>query len=281
LKISRWRKNVRRIPRKRQRRNIVWKRFLPFLVFLCIFLYTSIRIVVYFSDSADTKQTNDMLEAMYAGSSENGVVSAETREPIDDVDDYQYVGTSLLPRMQTLYAKNNDLVAWLNIPGVVNLPVVYRDNSFYVDHDFYGKDSASGTLFLDESHPFRAGTQYLVIHGHNMHDGSMFGIVSHYLKKDYAQNHEKVYFSTLYREEQYSVCGVLLVSVNPDDDDYVPYAGKAFFRDAEGFMDFVSMLREHALYWNPAVQIVPTDVLLALSTCYEDRRAVVLCRRDS
>ena len=42
-----------------------------------------------------------------------------------------------------------------------------------------GAQSASGTLFLDEAHPLEADTQYLVVHGHNMYDGSMFARLTH------------------------------------------------------------------------------------------------------
>lgn len=76
-------------------------------------------------------------------------------------------------------------MAWLRIPDVVSLPVVCRDNTYYLNHDFFGRESDSGTLFLDEAHSLEYGTQYMVIHGHNMYDGSMFGLLSHYRKSGY------------------------------------------------------------------------------------------------
>lgn len=41
------------------------------------------------------------------------------------------------------------------------------------------------------------------------------------------------------------------------------------------------MLRAHAMRWKEGDELLPTDALLALSTCYEDKRVVVLCRRTA
>ena len=90
----------------------------------------------------------------------------------------------ILPEMRELAQKNPDTVGWIGISGTVLLPVVYRDNTFYLDHDFTRSKNASGTLFPDENSPINADTQNLLIHGHSMNDGSMFGILTHYRKLD-------------------------------------------------------------------------------------------------
>ena len=58
-------------------------------------------------------------------------------------------------------------------------------------------ETASGTLFLDEFHPLRETTQHLLIHGHNMKDGSMFGLLTHYRQPLYWQKHPFISLSTL------------------------------------------------------------------------------------
>ena len=66
---------------------------------------------------------------------------------------YHTLTGTKLPEMRQLLTKNWDLVAWLTIDQVLGLPVVCRDNLFYLNHDFEENQSAAGTLFLDESHP--------------------------------------------------------------------------------------------------------------------------------
>ena len=161
--------------------------------------------------------------------------------------------------------KNPDTVAWLRIPDVVSLPVVYRDNSYYLDHDFYGRQSGSGTLFLDAAHPLAYDTQYMVVHGHNMYDGSMFGMRSHSRKRGFMTEHPTVYLNALYRREIYEAIGVLYLPASAQSDGYVPYTGTRKFQSLEQFYSFAGSIRENALYWNDGVEMLPNDALLALS----------------
>ena len=50
-----------------------------------------------------------------------------------------------------LYSINPDLVGWLELGGenAFSAPVVQRDNTYYLKHDFYGKEDRHGAVFLD------------------------------------------------------------------------------------------------------------------------------------
>ena len=106
----------------------------------------------------------------------------------------------ILSDMQKLAKENPDTVGWIGIGGVVYQPVVYRDNEFYLNHDFTGAKNASGTLFLDVNSPLAEDTQNLLIHGHSMNDGSMFGILTHYRKLEFLRRHPLITFSTLWEK---------------------------------------------------------------------------------
>lgn len=149
----------------------------------------------------------------------------------------------------------------------------------HLEHDFYGNQSSRGTLFLDENHPFVADTQYMVIHGHNLRDGSMFGTLSHYRNKGYMEAHPTVYVHTLYRQEEYEVIGVLYVSGDIQSEEYVPYIGIRKFQSLDQFYNFATIIQENALYWKKDTVMSPNAAFLALSTCYADDRIVVICRR--
>ena len=258
------------------------------LLLLAAFLYSGVRLARYAAQSVSTRRTNEELQAVFRAEETPRPQASATDAPPSAApqlrlqDSYQYVGDAILPNAEKLLAKNLDTVAWLQIPGgVVDLPVVYRDNVYYLDHDFYGRQSNSGTLFLDENHPFLADTQYLVIHGHNWYDGSMFGRVSNYRKKEYMQEHPTVRLTTLYRQEEYEVVGVLCVPADIRSPEYVPYVGMRKFQSTEQFYDFAEMLRSSALHWKGGAEISPGDAILALSTCYEESRIVVICRRTN
>lgn len=293
---SRRRKKLRRYAFKRRYR-IDWRRFLPTIILVAVFLYATVSLVLYGIRSISTKHTNEELQAMYEEAMETPNAGTPTLEPADTptltpeptatpkpelLSSYQYIGNTILPEAAEMLEKNPDTVAWIRIPGgVVNLPVVHRDNTYYLDHDFYGKKSDSGALFLDVAHPLKADTQYMVIHGHAMYDGSMFGLITHYRKKSYIEEHPTVYFNTLYSKEMYEVVGVLILPVDVQDARYVPYTGTRKFKNLDHFYGFTDKLKANALHWKDGAELQPSDALLALSTCYDEERIVVICRRTS
>ena len=279
----------RSISPMKKRRKMRRIRRVILCILLAVFLYSAARLIHYAAEAVSTRNTNTELQAMFEAAEATVIPAAPaiTPSPAPTVtpepqlpESCQYIGDTILPGAEKMLDINPDTVAWLHIPGgIVDLPVVYRDNSYYLDHDFYGRRSKSGTLFLDEKHPFMEDTQYLVIHGHAMYDGSMFGLLTHYREKGYMDEHPAVYLTTLYRQEEYEVIGVLFVPEDIHDEDYVPYIGMRNFQTAEQFKAFAEIIRSSALHWKEGAEMKPDDALLALSTCYEEYRIVVMCRR--
>ena len=184
----------------------------------------------------------------------------------------------ILPELRELTEKNPDTVGWISISGTVHLPVVYRDNTFYLDHDFTGAKNASGTLFLDENSPINADTQNLLIHGHSMNDGSMFGILTHYRKLDFLRQHPLIAFSTLWEKESYAVFAVMLVSSKTGDANYFNYFSNPTFASDADFNAYIAEVAARSEFAIP-VDVQPDDALLTLSTCIDDDRLVLMARR--
>lgn len=192
---------------------------------------------------------------------------------------YRQVGGDALPEMAQLHGQNHDLVAWIQIPDVLDLPVVYRDNSYYLTRDFARQKNASGTIFLDENHPFKEKTQNLLLHGHNMKDGTMFGRLTQYLSDDtYLRNHPFIYFDTLWQKEQYVIFAVLDVSLKPGDTRFFNYFTHDIFSSDAEFAMYIRQLQLRSKYAIP-IDVEPSDALLTLSTCLEDDRLVIVARR--
>ena len=185
---------------------------------------------------------------------------------------------TILQEMMEIKRLNRDTAGWLKIENVLDLPVVYRDNEFYLNHDFEGKPSAAGTLFLDEYHPLEAGTQDLLIHGHNMKDGSMFAQLTHYTGARFLRMHQLITFTTLWEKETYQIFAVLQVSSKPEDQNYFNYAGNANFPTLQDFHEYIRQVKARAVA-KTDIQVNPDDALLTLSTCVGDDRVVVIAKR--
>ncbi len=269
-----------------------WRRTLPVLACLALVIYGGARLIGYMTESRAAARVGEAARALHdaptpavsqppAQSPPPAQAAAPAPMPTAIVTEkraYQYIGASVLPEMQRLKKQNRDTVGWISIPGVVDLPVVYRDNSYYLTHGFDGAKNSSGALFLDKMHPVTARTQYLVIHGHNMRDGGMFGMLPHYSKLAYMHEHGIVSFSTLYRKETYVAFAVLTVSESVRSPDYVAYTGTPTFDSEARFNAFLAQITERSLYRVP-VEVDASDALLTLSTCLDEGHIIVVCRR--
>ena len=204
-----------------------------------------------------------------------------TPRPLDTVKTaiYHEVGGDALPEMEKLYNENRDLIAWIGIEEVLDLPVVYRDNSYYLYRDFYKKKNTAGTLFLDVNHPFKERTQNLLLHGHNMKDGTMFGRLAQYEQDiSYLKNHAFIDFDTLWKREKYVIFAVLHVSLDVKSDDFFNYYSYPTFSSDAAFESYVTQLQLRSMYAIP-VDVNPGDALLTLSTCLDEDRLVIVARK--
>lgn len=267
-------------------RRIVTQRFAAFAVLLVVALVCTVLLANYGLDSMRRrKESSDLVQSyeqvfIHEETAQPSVSSAPTAQPVEPalLEKYHNLSGVLPEQAQSLYAQNSDLVGWIYIDGVVSLPVVYRNNDFYMNHDFNGRESAAGTLFLDEQHPLTEQTQHLLIHGHNMKDSSMFGIVSKYDNLLQVKNHGFARFSTLYAPENYVIFAVLNLRSEVDAPNYLPYMGTANFASEEDFYAFAETLKRRSLFDIP-VDVQPSDALLSLSTCIDERRLLVVFRR--
>jgi len=101
---------------------------------------------------------------------------------------------------QTMKQKNEDYVCWIMVPGTeINYPVMKRDNSFYLNHDIEGKKNRHGSIFMDEN--CDAAGDVLLLHGHHMKDGTMFGSLKKYKDKKFCEENREV---VLEFEEEYA-----------------------------------------------------------------------------
>ena len=107
---------------------------------------------------------------------------------------------------------NPDLVGWICIPDTrINYPIVKRinDNDYYLTHLFDGTVNKSGSIFLDTRCSIE--DDHLLIHGHNMGNGSMFRDLNQFRSRDFLDCHP--FFWILTPEKTWQVrifaCGVV------------------------------------------------------------------------
>ncbi len=278
--------------KKRSKRNPL---LIPLIV-LCtlIIALSAFYIYHYYSFKIETERQNQALALMYQEKEAelSRLITPEpTNEPqLQEAPDsdtiiipYPTKPAGYAPEFAELYEINNDLIGFLSIPlktvTPIELPVVQRDNEFYLNHNFYGEESKSGSAFLDQANEIWPQDQHLIIYGHNMKNGTMFARLSRYHTLDYAKYNPIVYFDSLYEKGTYAVLAALQLPAKELVTD--GFNLRTFVFGDVSFNAFMYSLSQRALYVTN-VGAEPGDQLLTLVTCSydeDDERLVLITRR--
>ena len=211
------------------------------------------------------------------------------------------VGSSeMLPYMQKMIEKigNDDIVGWIQIPDKngkcddtkVDYPIVQKttedEREFYLRHNIYKEYTGDvpGSIFLDWRNKLGTPDQSdnLVIYGHEMKDGSMFGNLSKY--DDYYSfygEHPCIELSSRYEVSTYKIFGFFYGDSGETESEF-HYFNTINFNSEQEFYDYVNEIKRRSLIIN-GVDVKYGDDLLVLSTCatgyYDKARFAVAARK--
>jgi sortase B len=189
-----------------------------------------------------------------------------------------------LSKFTSLYEENPDIVGWLSIEGTkIDYPVMQNeDDEYYLHRNFYGEEDKYGCLYVRNSADvFTPGTN-IIIYGHNMKDGSMFGTLKNYQRKDYYKEHPTISFDTLYEERTYQIIAVFYSQVYNTDDKVFKYYQFYQADTKEEFDNFYNNIKALSLY-DTGIDAKYSDTFITLSTCsyqVEDGRFVVVAKKS-
>ena len=210
---------------------------------------------------------------------------AKTEDDIKGLKGNDVKVPEVLDEYAGLYAENSDTIGWLKIDGMTIDYVVMQapdEINKYLRHDFYGKDSTRGCLFVDEYCDI-FNSDNIIIYGHNMKDGSMFGTLDSYADESFYAEHKIIRFDTIYEKHSYEVVAAISTSIPAKDEDVFRYYEYTGSNDEETVLDYAEFIEKNKLY-DTGVEINPGDKLLTLSTCAyhtTDGRFVVVARQIS
>ena len=168
--------------------------------------------------------------------------------------------------LSKLKKRNSDVIGYLEIPETtISYPVMQTKNDpdFYLNHDidknysFYGTPYLSAYCDLEKS-------DNLIIYGHNINGGRMFGALTQYKDKSFYQKHKNVYLTTD-SKDKYDIFAV--ISVNK----YVfPYWQFVMAQDEKDYDQFINRVKQHSLY-DTGITPKYGEKLITLSTCDNSR----------
>lgn len=193
---------------------------------------------------------------------------------------------TLLPGAKGLLEINSEVAGYLIIPGSkddeqsgneIAYPVMQSDDlKKYLDKDFYGKDARAGALFLDYRNRFdyvvdgklaEPNSDNLIIYGHNMQSGDMFGKLKNYRNNsNYYGEHPVILLNSNYKQYQYKIFAFFIVDAEDKTDTAYECWNQINFADETEFYNFVNEAKRRTIRLND-VDVKYGDKLLTLSTC--------------
>ena len=216
--------------------------------------------------------------------SDNSDVTSETTpdgEPLPEED------------WDALKKINKEIVGWVKMDNTpINYPVLYRKSDdenyqYYLDHTYKNEYSEYGSIFVDYRCTKGTGSKNIILHGHNMLNGSMFHELANYAdgysfnpKLDYYKKHSVLTFNTPEGDAKWKVISVFKTSTYFDHGLFFNYMQGDFNSDAE-FMNFVYNVRIRSMF-NIPVTVNEDDTILTLSTCsyeFSGFRTVLVARK--
>lgn len=190
-----------------------------------------------------------------------------------------------------LTAINDEIVGWIEINDTpIDYPILWHksDNStsqYYLSHTYNRNYSSYGSIFVDYRCPNGMKDKNVILHGHHMNDGSMFGGLLNYGKTkgnlDFYKKAPTISISTADEgATTYKIISVFKTSTLSDHGEFFNYMiGE--FQNEKDFMNYVYNVRVRSLF-NCPVDVNEDDTLLTLSTCsyeFSEFRTVVVARK--
>lgn len=255
---------------KRRRSSIGYT--VAMIFFGAVFLVSAGLLVKRFLDDRKTENEFASLQAMI-----DTTATTDTPDP---------TGESVNPngaKFAALRDKNSDFIGWISIDGTnLDFPVMYAptNKDFYLRHDFNKEYSIYGVPYLDEKTTLGANAESdnLIIYGHNMKTGTIFGSLTGYKKVDYYQQHPYIEFDTVYGDAQYEVFAAFAIDVvNDTSFVYNQYVDM----DEESYNAYVEEVCRRSDV-DTGIRPAYGEQLLTLSTCEystDNGRFVVVARR--
>lgn len=200
----------------------------------------------------------------------------------------------ILPEYEELYSENSDFIGWIKIDDTsIDYPVMQtsiEEPTFYIHKDWEKNYSKKGIPFID-AWSILGESRNLIIYGHNMKDGTMFGPLKNYKEKSFYDEHQIIKFDTIYEKSDYQIISVLLAQVfyvgdteevrtDVSDNEFVFY-NYSNINSEEQFDEYISQIKERSLY-DTGVTAEYGDNLITLCTCsyhVKDGRLLVVAKK--
>lgn len=261
--------------KKRKLKRWVWIFFL--IIFICIIIFSSIKIILWMKDNKETSDTvnniNKITNIKEKKDDENTELVNEPEDKSKENDYWYYIKFPLIDvDINALKSKNSDTIGWINVNNTnINYPYVQgKDNSYYLTHSYDKSYNEAGWVFLDYRNSSALSDKNNILYAHSRLDKTMFGSLSKTLKSNWYNNKDN-HIIRLSTESENTMWQIFSVYKIPEESYYIT---TNFNTDSE-YETFLNTIKERSIH-NFNTTLTVKDKILTLSTCYSDTERTVV-----
>ena len=196
------------------------------------------------------------------------IVTANSKVQINYTKEEEKKELIVLEKYKKLFSQNKSLIGWIKIDDTnIDYPVMQTvNNEYYLDHNYNQQYDKNGSIFLDKDCDIINPGCNLIIYGHHMQSGKMFGTLQLFSNREYYEKHPYIQFDTIYEEGLYQIMYVFRSRIYNEDEIVFKYYQ---FLDAATPEEFDSHMNEMAKLslYDTGVRATYGDQLITLSTC--------------
>lgn len=214
-------------------------------------------------------------ETEYERLKEPPTETAQEEKPEKDAEESkpepeEFYGEIPKVNFEKLWEQNEDVCAWISIPGtVVDYPVLRNGSSqdpydaYYLDHTIDRSQGLPGAIYMEPCNSGEFTDFNTLLYGHNMRNGTMFGDLHKYEDADFFEENEQIYVVTPKETLIYQIFGVVKY-----DDRHI-MAGFDFDLDSQR-QEFLDSLKENGDVGDilrEDTEVSTDSRIITLSTC--------------
>ena len=181
-------------------------------------------------------------------------------------EDEQEVEIPFTYNHQALLNINSQGIGYIYIPSIdCRLPMVQGDdNDYYLTHTFNKEYSANGCLFEDYRINGGLSASQIIIYGHNMRNGAMFGKLKNYQDYSFWNNsgNDVLYIYTGNVIKEYKIFSCYISEAISDTYTFN-------FPTLESMRDYAINMKAKSMY-DTGVDVSTATQVITLSTCTND-----------
>ena len=260
--------------------GIFWNMML--FISLAVFVFSAYQLYSIFAEYKEGTDQYADISNMVVDKPVEPPVIVEEKEIINEQGEVEKPYTDLpeyaAPEVdfEELMKVNDDVIGWIEVEAIpsISYPIVQADdNDYYLKRTIYKKWNSAGSIFADYSNDGAFSDCNTIIYGHNMKNGSMFGLLSNLYEDEKYRESPYIWICTPNGKYRYEIFSMQYTHANSSTYTFHQTQG-------DDFLQYLIKMASVSEVDFKIPYLSGDDRIITLSTCTSDKntRFVVQAR---